>query len=303
MNEFRAEVEALVRRVVPDEIDNVDDIMVQFSGREEELIETLRSMQEKSIAQRARAAVQRSAKVEAVKKGESPSRDRDIDESSKMDESSEGYGEHSVTTAETEERNGPRTLSVDEHSMSQSMNETQSRSGSYSSYSHTTGSATGQYSASRTDDDDGSYTSRSSDSGSRSSGTSVSSGSSRQSDVSGMSQESESIGMISIEKRRGYDTDILKTTPGLGDAIDASDWRAVGEAAAQLTGGGSTNPNSLQSMSADMSNESDDDMLDNMIDEGNWSGIIDAASNMTSGHVQQGNSGGVGEVDSINSID
>ena len=54
MNEYRAEVEALVRRVVPDEIDNVDDIMVQFSGREEELIETLRSMQEKSIAQRAR---------------------------------------------------------------------------------------------------------------------------------------------------------------------------------------------------------------------------------------------------------
>ena len=40
MNAYRAEVEALVRRVVPDEIDNVDDIMVQFSGREEELIET-----------------------------------------------------------------------------------------------------------------------------------------------------------------------------------------------------------------------------------------------------------------------
>ncbi len=53
MNAYRAEVEALIRRVVPDEIENVDDIMVQFSGREEELIETLRAMQEKSIAQRA----------------------------------------------------------------------------------------------------------------------------------------------------------------------------------------------------------------------------------------------------------
>jgi len=65
MSAYRAEVEALVRRVVPDEIDNIDGIMVQFSGREEELIETLRAMQEKSIAQRAMAAVQRSAKKEA----------------------------------------------------------------------------------------------------------------------------------------------------------------------------------------------------------------------------------------------
>ena len=56
MNAYRAEVEALIRRVVPDEIENVDDIMVQFSGREEELIETLRAMQEKSIAHHGRAA-------------------------------------------------------------------------------------------------------------------------------------------------------------------------------------------------------------------------------------------------------
>lgn len=63
--EIRREVEALVRRVVPDEIDNVDEMMLQFNGREEELVETLRTMQERSIAQRARAAVHRSAKREA----------------------------------------------------------------------------------------------------------------------------------------------------------------------------------------------------------------------------------------------
>ena len=79
---YRAEVEALVRRVVPDEIDNVDDIMVQFSGREEELIETLRAMQEKSIAQRARAAVQRSAKMEGRAAGRTPERRRGFDDSS-----------------------------------------------------------------------------------------------------------------------------------------------------------------------------------------------------------------------------
>ena len=50
-------METLIRWVVPDEINNVDDSMVQFSGREEELIEMLGSMQEKSIAQRVRATV------------------------------------------------------------------------------------------------------------------------------------------------------------------------------------------------------------------------------------------------------
>ena len=39
--------------------------MIQFDGREEELVETLRTMQERSIAQRARAAVHQSAKLQA----------------------------------------------------------------------------------------------------------------------------------------------------------------------------------------------------------------------------------------------
>jgi hypothetical protein len=88
MNMYRAEVEALVRRVVPDEIDNIDDIMVQFSGREEELIETLKAMQEKSIAQRARAAVQRTAKREKGVTGRSSS-----------DESSEDYSQSQDASA------------------------------------------------------------------------------------------------------------------------------------------------------------------------------------------------------------
>lgn len=44
-------------------------MMVQFEGREHELIETLKTMQERSIAQRARAAVQQSAKLEAKARG------------------------------------------------------------------------------------------------------------------------------------------------------------------------------------------------------------------------------------------
>ncbi len=65
--EIRAEVEALVRRVVPDEIENVDEMMSQFQGREEELLETLRTMQERSIAARQREASRRNAKREAKK--------------------------------------------------------------------------------------------------------------------------------------------------------------------------------------------------------------------------------------------
>lgn len=64
-SEIRAEVEDLVRKVVPDEAENIDEMMRQFYGREEELLETLRSMQERAIAQRQRLASQKSAKREA----------------------------------------------------------------------------------------------------------------------------------------------------------------------------------------------------------------------------------------------
>jgi len=66
VSEIRAEVEALVRRVIPDEIDNIDEMMLQFEGREQELVETLRTMQERSVAQRARAAVHQSARLQAM---------------------------------------------------------------------------------------------------------------------------------------------------------------------------------------------------------------------------------------------
>ena len=51
--------------MVPEESDNIDEMLTQFKGREEELVETLRRMQERAIASRARLAVQKSAKLEA----------------------------------------------------------------------------------------------------------------------------------------------------------------------------------------------------------------------------------------------
>jgi hypothetical protein len=58
--EFRAQVDALVRLVLPDETDKVDAMMKQFKGREAELVSTLQTMQERSANQRARAAVHKS---------------------------------------------------------------------------------------------------------------------------------------------------------------------------------------------------------------------------------------------------
>jgi len=65
--EIELEVKDLVRRVVPEEIDNVDEMMRQFRGKEEELVETLRTMHERSIAQREREEMRRNAKREARK--------------------------------------------------------------------------------------------------------------------------------------------------------------------------------------------------------------------------------------------
>ena len=59
---LRDRVQELFKQVVSEEIKNVDKMMSQFAGREEELIETLRSMQERQIAGRARWATNETLK-------------------------------------------------------------------------------------------------------------------------------------------------------------------------------------------------------------------------------------------------
>lgn len=61
--QYRGQVEALVKKVVPDEIDNVSAMLDQFEGREAELINTLQTMQDRSSHQRARKAVHKSKGV------------------------------------------------------------------------------------------------------------------------------------------------------------------------------------------------------------------------------------------------
>lgn len=57
--EIRTEIEALIRVVVPKEKDNVDAMMKRFKGREEELLQTLKTMQERGVPARVRVAVKR----------------------------------------------------------------------------------------------------------------------------------------------------------------------------------------------------------------------------------------------------
>ncbi|KAG7343280.1 hypothetical protein IV203_021225 [Nitzschia inconspicua] len=54
IEEIRSQIETLVREVVPDEVENVDEMMTQFNGKEEELLETLRTMKERDVAKKAR---------------------------------------------------------------------------------------------------------------------------------------------------------------------------------------------------------------------------------------------------------
>lgn len=62
VEEIRAQVERLVREVVPDEVENVDEMMTQFNGKEEELLETLRTMKERDVAKKARLEAQKIAR-------------------------------------------------------------------------------------------------------------------------------------------------------------------------------------------------------------------------------------------------
>jgi hypothetical protein len=64
LGEIRKEVEELVRQVVPEEQDNVDEMMLQFQGREEELVETLRSMQERQVVEKSRVEGKKKAKYD-----------------------------------------------------------------------------------------------------------------------------------------------------------------------------------------------------------------------------------------------
>jgi hypothetical protein len=245
-NEIREEVEALVRRVVPEEIGNVDEMMMQFKGREEELVETLRTMQERQVAQKARVQGQKQAKRDA-----------------KMTVAAGGAGlpDPSSTAA-----------------------------GIAIGAAAAEGVAVGLAATDATEDEESATSSYyKGPTGVASSGTALGSDSSPESD-----KESK---------------DRSKRT-ALELAIEAGDWEAVGEAAAMLsdtsvtTGGSSVDVDNLVagvslsgvSNGTDHSDESLEQRrqlrsgvnaqraaeLDQMIDSGDWTGVVAAATRFSS---------------------
>ena len=230
--EYRSEVEALVRRVVPEELDNVDEMMTQFRGREEELVETLRNMQERSIAQKARAAGQRAAKVEAKQKAK-------LQRSPRKAGSTSMGGGGATTAAAAASSQAPAASSV------------------------STGGAVAAAiaGASATTSSAGSH---------GGSGTS-SSGASSNSDT--------------------QDT-LLAQRSALDEAIEAGDWRAVGQAAAFLSDVSSANTAAVSSRWAEISTSSPGRayreamsgiqaertaQLDRLIASGDWNAVVETA--------------------------
>lgn len=52
VQEIRAEVEAIVRLAMPEEVNHIDSFMAQFNGREEDLLMTMRTIQQRSATTR-----------------------------------------------------------------------------------------------------------------------------------------------------------------------------------------------------------------------------------------------------------
>jgi hypothetical protein len=83
--EMRAEVLKLVKQVVPEEVDHVDEMMDQFDGRESELLETLTTMLDRAAAQQALegAPEQRPLGVASLKTAETAAQSRNPSSSTK----------------------------------------------------------------------------------------------------------------------------------------------------------------------------------------------------------------------------
>ena len=213
--ELRAQVEDLVQRVVPEEINNVDEMMLQFRGREEELVETLRTMQERAVAQKARQGAQKAAKQQAK---------RTVNE---------------ARAAGVAPASGPSTPSKADAKGKQDGSPDSDKSGG--SFPHVTATSLGT-------------------------------------------------GQVTKKKPPAAGSEREKKQSALEQAIEAGDWEAVGEAAAMLSDASMTSADTDEidrlaeglpsdRSSAGTSKEGDRAAeLDELIDKGDWTGVVAAAS-------------------------
>ena len=257
-DEIREEVENLVRRVVPEEIDNVDEMMLQFKGREEELVETLRTMQERQVAQKARVQGQKQAKRDARQSREGGSAFPVVPPTS----ADSAAGDEGISAA--------------------------AAAGIGVGVAAAAGIAAGFAATSREDDQTDSA-----------SGSSDSDQESAFADVvmmpSILGEEDTRSKSPESTSREGGDDVSKKRRTALELAIEAGDWEAVGEAAAMMSdasvNSASTGEINRFAEGGDASTFSGDSTadrfqvnadraaeLDDMIDRGDWTGVVAAAS-------------------------
>ena len=298
IEEIRQEVAALVRRVVPEEIDNIDEMMLQFRGREEELVETLRKMQERSIAQRAREAVHRSAKREARLSAMDARDGRDSGPSTGGQYTSSSQSETTSTDYTMGANTALGTAAVANAMLAAHRAYNTSSSEGYSS------STTRDFTSSTT-------TSAGVTTSGTTSGTSTDQGSALLYPATAMLSTTTSVTTDGLDhttvgestdfttidtnttSTQTYDTETPSRT-AIEMAIEAGDWAAVGQAAAMLSSDQSVSTTSSNESSMVSSKKSRNstlsgsissglnskraDELDKLIDRADWTGVVAAAS-------------------------
>jgi len=268
---IRDEVEALVQRVVPEEMENVDEMMLQFKGREDELIETLRTMQERQIAQKAREETQKLAKRGAKKLAREGGHDLPVP------------GESSASNSNVP--SDDRIEAIAAAGLAVGSSATAEVAAGYAALV-----AAKREQVDSTDDSLSSATSE---------GSQVESEFSKGQKVAGMSSmlDESSTGSKSGSKKSSSDFESefsgKRRRTALELAIEAGDWEAVGEAAAMMSDNSATTVSSGE-IDAIANSEGESTTpsggpnfkvnairaaeLDEMINRGDWTGVVAAAT-------------------------
>lgn len=295
IEEIRQEVAALVRRVVPEEVDNIDEMMLQFRGREEELVETLRKMQERSIAQRAREAAHRSAKREARLSAKDARDGRDFGASAGGQYTSSSQSDSTSTDYIVGANTALGTAAVAHAMLAAHRTNNTSSSEGYSS------STTREFTSSTTNSVSVTTSGTSTDQSSAilypatsmlSTTTSVTTDGLDHTTV-GESTDFTTIGTTTTSTQTHDDDSPQRTAMEM--AIEAGDWAAVGQAAAMLSSDQSVSTTSSNASSMASSKKSKNstlsgsisssglnskraEELDRLIDRADWTGVVAAAS-------------------------
>ena len=274
--EIRKEVISLVERVVPEELNHVDEMMSQFRGREEELVETLRNMLEREIAQKARKSINRQVKLEAREM---------VRESRKKAELSEDAANFAAAKSESKSLEGPLFISADGDDDTDGLDEaaTAESSDEPSSPIEALMATTNKEKAETEDSESSGRPPR--DPNRSLEGIQVKSSSLMRGTVPITADDDDDDSKPSSQGNKMDDEEKERRRAALFAAVESGDWEAVGEAAAILSDTDDFNFMGTfeSSRSGSTSGSSKDraaraQQLTDMIEAGDWTGVVAHAS-------------------------